>query len=42
VASHENSEEERSKAERRAALLRETENMRAMIAAKERELVELD
>ena len=42
VFSHEHSGEERSKAERRAALARETESMRAMLAAKERELAELD
>ncbi|KAK0746555.1 hypothetical protein B0T18DRAFT_154726 [Schizothecium vesticola] len=42
VGSREHGGEERTKAERRAALAREADNMRAMLAAKERELAELD
>jgi len=42
VGPREHGGEERSKAERRAALAREADNMRAMLAAKERELAELD
>jgi len=42
LSSREPSAEAKSKAERRAALAREAERMREMLAAKERELAELD
>ncbi|KAK0643659.1 hypothetical protein B0T16DRAFT_187445 [Cercophora newfieldiana] len=42
LSSREPSSDEKSKAEKRAALAREAERMREMLAAKERELAELD
>lgn len=42
IGAREHGGEDRTKAERRAALAREADNMRAMLAAKERELAELE